>query len=136
MTKVRSRRLAMAIAGMWATLTGAAPAHAPGLAALNGLEKGAWELHAREPGGTDINLCLGNPIQLLQVFHAGNQCTRYIIEDEAKVVTVHYSCPGAGHGRTTVRIETARLVQIHTQGIARGAPFSLWMEGRRKGECR
>jgi hypothetical protein len=50
-------------------------------------------------------------------------------------VTVHYTCPGSGHGRTTIRKETNRLVQIDTQGIASGSPFSRTFEARRGGSC-
>jgi hypothetical protein len=48
---------------------------------------------------------------------------------------VHYTCPGAGHGRTTVRVETPRLVQIESQGMARNEPFAIRLEGRRTGNC-
>ena len=41
---------------------------------------------------------------------------------------MHYTCPGAGHGRTSIRSETNRLVQIDTQGIADGKPFSQAIE--------
>jgi hypothetical protein len=58
-----------------------------------------------------------------------------VINDGAAEVTVHYTCPGAGHGRTTIRKETNRLVQIDTQGIAGGMPFSRTFEARRGGVC-
>jgi hypothetical protein len=49
---------------------------------------------------------------------------------------VSYQCIGAGKGRTDIRVETPRLVQIDAQGIADGAPFALSLEGRRTGDCR
>ena len=104
--------------------------------ALEMLEKGGWELTPRQPGEARIKLCLGDPRQMIQVQHLNNRCTFHVIEDRPNHATVHYSCTGAGQGRTTLRIETSRLAQIHTQGIADAAPFVLAYEARRKGECR
>ena len=50
-------------------------------------------------------------------------------------MTVNYTCPGIGRGRTTIRVETPRLVQIDSQGLDRGAPFALRAEARRIGPC-
>jgi hypothetical protein len=102
---------------------------------LDTLEKGQWEL--RERGGTSMlrSFCLGDARSLIQLQHARGNCSRYVIADGPGEVTVHYTCPGAGHGRTTIRRETARLVQIDTQGIAGGAPFSHAYEARRAGGC-
>lgn len=111
-------------------------AQAPGLAMLGTLERGQWQLQDREdPSAPVRNLCLGDARLLLQLRHERAQCSRYIVEDGPRSVTVHYTCPGAGHGRTTIRKETSRLVQIDTQGIANGAPFSIAYEARRVGAC-
>ena len=45
-------------------------------------------------------------------------------------MTVNYSCPGVGRGRTEIRFETPRLIQIDSQGLDRGAPFALRAEAR------
>ena len=42
---------------------------------------------------------------------------------------------GRGYGRTSIRLETDRLVQIRTQGIADGLPFEYSAEARRVGDC-
>lgn len=111
-----------------------APAAGPGLAALASLQPGAWHLRLRgENRGRD--LCLGDPMQLIQIRHPENVCSRFVISDTRTMAVVHYTCPGAGHGRTTVRVETPQLVQIQTQGIAANAPFDWDLEGRRIGEC-
>lgn len=136
----------MAIRFSWVRQTGAAllmaglasvavPAQAPSLAMLDTLEKGRWEL--RERSGTTMlrSFCLGDARTLIQLQHSRNNCTRYVIADGDTEVTVHYSCPGAGHGRTTIRRETNRLIQIDTQGIAGGSPFSHAYEARRGGTC-
>ncbi|MBB4641128.1 DUF3617 domain-containing protein [Rhizorhapis suberifaciens] len=111
-------------------------AQAPVPLALQSLEKGAWEAAPRASEEKVRNICLGDPRQLLQLHHQRKHCTFHVVEDRANSVIVHYSCPGAGQGRTMLRIETSRLVQIHTQGVASGAPFALAYEARRKGECR
>lgn len=112
-----------------------APAEAPSLAMLDGLEKGNWELRQRGNSALVRSFCLGDARTFIQLQHPRAGCSRYVIADGAKEVTVHYTCPGAGHGRTTVRQETNRLVQIDTQGIAGGAPFSFAYEARRTGGC-
>ena len=62
-------------------------------------------------------------------------CRRDVVAADADSVTVNYSCPGTGRGRTTIRIETPRLVQIDSQGLDHGMPFALRAEARRVGPC-
>lgn len=111
------------------------PAQAPSLAMLDRLEKGSWQLRERGNEAEFQTVCVGDARRMIQVQHPRANCSRYIIEDTAKSVTVHYTCPGAGHGRTSIRSETNRLVQIDTQGIADGKPFSQAIEARRAGPC-
>lgn len=113
----------------------AVPAQAPSLAMLDGLEKGSWQLRERGSDAVLQTVCVGDARRMIQIQHPRANCSRYIIEDTPKSVTVHYTCPGAGHGRTTIRSETNRLVQIDTQGIADGKPFSQAIEARRAGPC-
>lgn len=113
----------------------AVPAQAPSLAMLDQLEKGKWELRERDGAAVVRTACLGDARSMIQINHVRTGCSRYVIEDSANAVTVHYTCPGAGHGRTAIRRETNRLVQIDTQGIANGAPFSRAIEARRTGAC-
>lgn len=102
---------------------------------LDTLEKGSWELRQRGNSALVRSFCLGDARAFIQLQHPRGGCSRYVIADGAEEVTVHYTCPGAGHGRTTIRHETNRLVQIDTQGIAGGAPFSHAYEARRTGGC-
>jgi hypothetical protein len=124
--------LALLASGLTAV---AAPAESPTLAMLDTLEKGGWELRERGGGDAVRSFCLGDARNFIQLRHPRGGCSRYVIADGAAEVTVHYTCPGAGHGRTTIRRETNRLVQIDTQGIAGGAPFSHSYEARRTGGC-
>lgn len=121
---------ALALAG-----AGAVPAQTPSLAMLDALEKGSWQLRERGKDNVLQTICVGDARRMIQIEHPRATCSRYIIEDTPKSVTVHYTCPGAGHGRTSIRNETNRLVQIDTQGIADGKPFSQSIEARRTGPC-
>jgi hypothetical protein len=102
--------------------------------ALEMLQPGQWEL--REAGGSAVrSICIGDPKLLLQVRHGSAACSRFVISNDPRSATVAYNCPGSGNGRTTVRAETSRLVQIETQGVADRSPFVLQYEGRRVGSC-
>lgn len=124
-----------ALAGVALAAATAVPAQAPSLAMLDRLEKGQWQLRERGSDTVLQSLCVGDARRMIQVYHPRSGCSRYVIEDTPNAVTVHYTCPGAGHGRTSIRAETNRLVQIDTQGIAEGKPFSQAIEGRRVGAC-
>lgn len=102
---------------------------------LGRIESGLWEL--RSPSNALVaSICVGDRILLTQPQHGDSPCTRLVISADARSATVHYTCPAAGFGRTTIRVETPRLVQIHSQGIYRNAPFGLQAEARRIGPCR
>lgn len=134
MMKTRLARLLLCAPMALASLAAAQPVSAPAIPALAALETGDWTL--RLTGGSESrHMCLGDPTALLQVQHAGTQCTRHVVDNDAKTVTVHYSCAAAGSGRTTIRVETPRLVQIDTQGIRDGAPFADTFEARHTGAC-
>lgn len=100
------------------------------------LEPGAWALKDRETGSDVRRICLGDTRQLLQLRHRNNQCVRFVVTDAAGQVVVTNDCAAAGNERTDIRIETPRLIQVQSQGIADGAPFSAMYEGRRVGVCR
>ncbi|RDE05757.1 DUF3617 domain-containing protein [Sphingomonas aracearum] len=122
---VRLGTLALALAGVTAA--------APRMAALAGIERGQWQL--REAGGAVQTVCVADPALLLQPAHRGAGCSRFVVEDAPASLVVHYTCPGAGHGRTELTVETSRLVHIQTSGIAAGQPFEFDYEARRTGTC-
>jgi hypothetical protein len=98
------------------------------------IERGQWQLRA--PGGEALGaVCLGDPLLLAQPQHGPQPCTREILSSDAHSVTVSYTCPGMGRGRTELRVETPRLVQIDSQGLHYGAPFALRAQARRIGPC-
>jgi hypothetical protein len=105
------------------------------LSALQLVEPGQWEFHSADDSSAKRSMCITDPAIMLQLRHRASACTRFVIANDPKSSTVHYSCQGAGNGRTTVRVETPRLVQIESQGIADNAPFSFSTEGRRVGAC-
>lgn len=104
------------------------------LTMLSQLEHGNWQIHDRDSGATS-RLCVRNGAQLLQLRHLAADCKRIVIEDSADMVTVQYACQGHGFGRTSIRRETNRLVQIESQGIVDGRPFQFTAEARRTAPC-
>ena len=113
----------------------AQPESSVALPALSMIQPGQWEFRSTDDASANQSFCVIDARVLLQMRHKGVQCSRYVITSGAKEATVHYSCPNAGNGRTTVRVETPRLVQVQSQGIAENAPFSFSAEGRRTGAC-
>lgn len=103
------------------------------LGMLEHLDTGAWEL--RERGGVVQNLCLENGRKLIQLRHPGPPCPGVVVDDKADEVTVQYTCKGRGYGRTHIRRESNGLVQIDSQGIVNGLPFSFSAEARKTGAC-
>lgn len=129
----RPRGAAMLLAGVLLGIAGAA--QGAGLAMLSRLEAGQWEIRARDGKGTAASLCIADGNGLVQIRHAGASCRSFVVEDTPLAVTVHYTCPGNGYGRTRIRLESARLAQVETQGIAGGLPFDDTVEARRTGSC-
>lgn len=105
-----------------------------GLAMLGTLSKGQWTIKQRG-GAPDRKICVKSGTELIQLVHRESGCSQFVVEDGAARVTVQYTCPGNGYGRTSIRRETPALVQIESQGIQGGMPFQLTAEGRRTGPC-
>lgn len=116
-------------------VSGAASGADPALGQLDELDRGMWELRYRDASRRTERICLTNGSRLIQLRHPGPQCNQVIVQSGAAAVTVQYTCPGLGYGRTTIRRETSRLVQVQSQGIASGLPFEVGAEARRIGDC-
>ena len=129
-------RLRTALAGAMAVFSLSVPvsAQAPSLALLDGLHMGRWTLRDLESGATR-EICLRSGRELIQLQHAQPGCSRTVVQDAEREVTVQYTCHGNGYGRTSIRREHSDLVQVTTQGIEGGAPFSTEYEARRIGDC-
>ncbi|QNE31704.1 hypothetical protein F1C10_06995 [Sphingomonas sp. NBWT7] len=128
---LRSSRLSLA--GLVA-VSAVASAQAP-RTATDQLSTGSWMLHesgSRRPGRA---LCVREAAELLQIHHPGLSCARFVVANEPHAVTVHYTCPGAGYGRTTLIVETPTRARIETQGLAHGAPFNVQYAAQRDGAC-
>jgi hypothetical protein len=124
------RSIALSASALIAAWPAAAQAPGP----LAQVERGQWQLQG--PGGAVIgSVCLGDPLLLAQPQHGPQPCTRDVLASDAHSVTVNYTCPGMGRGRTLLRVETPRLVQIDSQGLHNGAPFALRAEARKIGPC-
>ena len=104
------------------------------LAMLASLNKGGWNLRIRDDGSQQ-RLCVRDGQEFIQLRHKQAGCSRFIVQDNADEVVVQYTCRGNGYGRTSIRREGPGLVQIQSQGIYDGAPFSLSGEARHNGSC-
>ena len=109
-------------------------AQAPELAMLDSLARGAWSLRIRD-NGSQQRICVRDGREFIQLRHRQPGCSRFVVQDGADEVVVQYTCRGNGYGRTSIRREGNALVQIQTQGIYDGAPFSFGGEARHNGSC-
>ena len=134
---VRKVAMRMAMIGLAGCAALAVPASSqrPGLAMLDQIESGRWEIRLRDGTHRSYPICVENGRRLIQLRHEALNCERLVVEDQPNEVTVQYTCRGRGYGRTNIRRETSRLVQIQTQGIAEGLPFDFAAEARHTGSC-
>lgn len=110
-------------------------AQGPGLAMLDRLKPGLWEILPRGATRPTAQVCMDNGRKLIQIRHPRENCRRFVIEDTPGAVTVQYTCPANGYGHTKVRFENPQLAQVETQGIDNGLPFNFSAEARRVGSC-
>jgi hypothetical protein len=110
-------------------------ADAPVPTALASLQAGQWQLRSLDAGAPSKMICLVNPRVLLQLKHDRAACSQFVITNSATQTVVNYSCNMRGNGRTSIRVETPRVLQIESQGIIDKAPFDVAYEGRRIGNC-
>ncbi len=127
-----SKRTALAVAVLLLAVPIAA--QSAELAMLDALTKGAWTLRVRDDGSTQ-RICVRDGRELIQLRHRETGCSRFIVQDSASEVVVHYTCRGNGYGQTSIRRESNGLVQIQSQGIHNGAPFDFSGEARHSGSC-
>lgn len=127
---MRIAALAVALLGLAMPVV----AQAPELAMLSSLTRGSWELRLRSDG-SHRTICLRTGRELIQLQHQQPGCSQFVVQDEPGEVTVQYTCRGDGYGRTTIRREGNGLVQVGSQGIQGGMPFSIQGEARRTGSC-
>lgn len=133
---IRRLRFPAALAVAAVALAAPASGQRQSLAMLDQLESGRWELRMRESRAPAEQLCLRDGRRLIQLRHPMlSACERLIVTDGPGEVTVQYTCRGRGFGRTHIRRETGRLVQIESQGVLDGLPFDVVAEARRIGDC-
>ncbi len=126
------RMMCVALAGASLVLVGGGPAvaHRSGnQSVLTQIERGQWLL--KERLGNERKVCFANPNSFVQIAHGPAPCEQFIVSQDTRQATIVYTCNGHGKGRTTVTVETPRLVRIETQGVLDGSPFELEYEGRR-----
>ncbi len=130
--RITARIFAGALAAACAVLPAAA--QAPELAMLDTLERGSWTLRLRGDDSA-TRICVRTGREFIQLRHRQPGCETFVVQDDPGEVTVQYTCRGNGYGRTTIRKEGSSLVQVRSQGIQAGAPFSLEGEARHTGSC-
>lgn len=130
----RMMGLALAGASLLMVGDGSAVAHrAATQSALSQIERGQWLL--KERLGAERKVCFANPNSFIQIAHGPAPCEQFVVSQDSRQSTVVYTCNGHGKGRTTVTVETPRLVRIETQGVLDGAPFEQEYEARKVGAC-
>lgn len=130
-----TKRIALAAFAVGLFASAPAGGQKQSLAMLDQLDAGRWELRVRNDGTEVQRLCVNNGRRFIQLRHPDAACERFVVEDGPSAVTVQYTCRGKGYGRTAIRRETSRLVQIQSQGIVGGLPFEFSAEARRVGTC-
>ena len=130
----RFRFVGKGLAALACLVGGAVFAQGVQLAMLDRLTPGMWEIRMRD-GRQNERVCLDDGRRLIQLRHPNLACRQFVVEDDPGAVTVHYACPGQGSGRTHLRFETPRLVQIESAGVASRLPFDFVAEARRIGDC-
>lgn len=135
-TSRTTRHLALGGALSSAALMLAVPvvAQGNGLSLLGALAPGEWTVKQRGRA-PDRKICVKSGAELIQLRHRESGCSKFVVEDGAARLTVQYTCPGNGYGRTSIRRETGSLVQLESQGIYQGMPFEMTAEARRTGDC-
>lgn len=131
---IRSLAVALLLAG---ASFGGGVALAQGAARLALFDRvalGLWEVRMRDTGSVQ-RICVDDARRLIQLRHPDLACRQFVVENEANSATVQYVCSGQGTGRTHFRFESARLLQIESQGIASKTPFDFSAEARRIGDC-
>lgn len=124
------------IAGGFAILLAAQASGAVDLPVFAQLERGRWQLsNPAEPDEAVDTICLGDPMLLVMLEHPRLSCTQELVGTATNGGSIHYTCPGHGFGRTSIRVETPRLVKVDTQGIANNHPFAYRLQARRIGPC-
>ncbi|HEX6661154.1 MAG TPA: hypothetical protein VF067_04705 [Sphingomicrobium sp.] len=123
----------LAIAAGAGTVAVLAAAQRP--AALAEAKGGMWEVSGAPGSRVPPRLCVADPTALAQFEHRGRFCTRIIISDDPPAAVIHYTCPGAGFGRSKMTLITPRSIRVETQGISDSLPFNYVLQARRVGEC-
>lgn len=126
-------RFARSLPAFGALLLAAAASAAVVPPALHG--PGLWEVSRSASGEKAERRCLADPALLAQWEHKGQHCTRMVISSGTSRAEIHYTCTGGDFGTSRVSVLTPRSVRIHTQGIAKGAPFAYTLHARRIGNC-
>lgn len=101
---------------------------------LKTVAQGEWELSEIDGPG-HMSVCVADPGTLLQLRQGKAACSRLVLDSSRSRMTVHYTCSGAGHGRSVLTVRSAHSIKLETQGVTRGAPFAADYDGKLIGPC-
>ncbi|MGZ2411005.1 hypothetical protein ACUXST_000402 [Sphingomonas sp. F9_3S_D5_B_2] len=110
------------------------PTELPRPAALSQASAGVWELR-RLPDGKPLRQCIADITTLAQVEHRHQSCSRKVVSSDGTTTVLGYTCGGGGFGQSKLTLVTPRSLNIETQGISGGLPFSYVVHARRVGPC-
>jgi hypothetical protein len=128
----RGKNLALWLAVGAGALTLAATPAPKALATISG---GLWEISGAPGASAPIRQCIADLSLLAQFEHRGRNCSRDIVSDQSGSTVIHYSCGGAGFGRSQIDVITPRSLRVSTQGISDKLPFNYVLQARRLGDC-
>ncbi len=104
---------------------------------LSTLTPGLWQFRDKSRNGELVDaICVGDVKRMVQIKNKNDSCSLKMIRSSGNSVTYDYMCAGKGKGQTTIRKETNKLVQVHSQGISGGEFFNFQLEARHAGSCR
>jgi hypothetical protein len=110
-------------------------AAAPRPQAAGGVVGGHWEIAGLPGSKGPMRHCVGDPLELAQVEHSGQRCSRNVLRANGTSTLVEYSCSAGDFGRSKLTLLTPRSVRIETQGISDRLPFNYVLQARRVGDC-
>ena len=128
----RGKSLALWLAVGAGALSLAATPPPKALATISG---GLWEISGAPGASAPIRQCIADLSLLAQFEHRGRNCSRDIVSDGPGSMVIHYSCGGAGFGRSQIDVITPRSLRVSTQGISDKLPFNYVLQARRLGDC-
>jgi hypothetical protein len=105
------------------------------LPTLGEAQPGLCDVSGTPGGAAPVRQCVADIMALARFEHRARPCTARVLKNAGSVVSIEYSCAGAGFGHSDIQVITPRSLRIGTQGISDGLPFNYVLQARRIGDC-